>query len=259
MAKKSIIISINGKGGAGKSLTTTLMAKVLIEIYNKKLLLIDGDPTHPHLSYMMNLIPKNTIEDLRTEIIQKSINKTLRIDKIAQEIDYKVYNIIEETKRFGLLSIGQPNIEGCFCPLNTLLRSVIDSISQDYDIILIDCEAGLEQINRKVIRNVDVILIISDMTIRSLETVKSIKLTAQKFTHSKYIGLILNRVKKDYGLILDYIKNLDIPLIGQIPEDEIISEYDLKGKPIIEIPTNSKSFIAMNSIINNLLPLLTNI
>jgi len=259
MTKKSIIISINGKGGSGKSLTTTLMAKVLIEKYNKKLLLIDGDPTHPHLSYMMNLVPEKTIEDIRSEIIQNSINKTLQIGKLAQNIDYKIYNIIEETKKFGLLSIGQPNIEGCFCPLNTLLRSVIDSISQDYDIILIDCEAGLEQINRKVIRNVDIVIIISDMTIRSLETVRSIKKTAQKFTNSKYMGLLLNRVRGDYGVILDHIDRLGLPLLGEIPEDEIITEYDLKGQPIIQIPANSKSYIAMNSIIEKLLPLTNNI
>lgn len=253
MKKTPLIIAITGKGGSGKSVTTTLMAKILSEEYNKKLLLIDADPTHPHLSYMTNLIPERTIEDVRSEIIKDSLNKTLEIDKIAHDIDYKIYNIIKETKKFGLISIGQPEIEGCFCPLNSLLRSVIDSISRDYEIILIDCEAGLEQINRKVIRNVDIVLIISDMSIRSIETVKSIKDSAEKFTNTNYIALILNRVKGDFTSLLKRIDDLDLQLIGKIPEDEIISKFDIKGKPIIDIPNHSKSLASVNKFINILL------
>jgi CO dehydrogenase maturation factor len=249
------IIAITGKGGSGKSVTTTLLAKLLSEKYNKKLLLIDADPTHPHLSYMVNLIPEKTIEDVRTEIIEESINRTLEVDKIARNIDYKIYNIVKETKSFGVLSIGQPKIEGCFCPLNSLLRNVIDSISKDYDFILIDCEAGLEQINRKVIRNVDIVLIISDMSVRGIKTASSIKKSAQRFTSSRYIGLILNRVKGSFQTLTDHIARLDLQVIGKIPDDEIISQFDLQGKPLIDLPENAQSLASIDSIITKLFSL----
>lgn len=253
MTKETTIIAITGKGGSGKSVITTLMAKILSEKYNKKLLLIDADPTHPHLSYMINLIPERTIEDVRSEIIQDSINKTLEIDTIAENIDYKIYNIVKETKKFGLLSIGQPKIEGCFCPLNTLLRSVIDSISKDYDLILIDCEAGLEQINRKVVRNVDIVLIVSDMSVRGIETVRSIQKSAQKFTNCNYIGLILNKIKGKFESLMKHITKLNLQIIGKIPEDEIISQFDLEGRPIIDIPNDSPCITSVNSMIKKLL------
>ncbi|MBD3194039.1 MAG: AAA family ATPase [Candidatus Lokiarchaeota archaeon] len=253
MTKKTKIIAITGKGGSGKSVTTALMTKLLTEKYNKKLLLIDADPTHPHLSYLVNLIPERTIEDLRSEIIKSSMNQTLEVEEVARKIDFKIYDLIKETKKFGLIAIGQPRIEGCFCPLNSLLRSVIDSISKDYDFILIDCEAGLEQINRKVIKNVDIVLIISDMSVRGIETVRSITESAKTFTNCEYIGLILNKVKGSYDSLLEHITNLNLPVLGKIPEDEMISQFDLEGRALIQLPENTPSIISVRNIIEKLL------
>lgn len=123
-----------------------------------------------------------------------------------------------------------------------MLRKVIESISSDFDVVLIDCEAGLEQINRMVIKSVDIILIISDISLRSIDTAKSIRKSANKFTSYRKIGVIINRVKGDVSNILDKLRGFDLPLITLIPEDDIITKYDLEGKAIIEIPEESKCF-----------------
>jgi len=242
-------IAVVGKGGTGKTAITTLIAKVLSEDYNYKLLLIDADPTHPHLSHMVELVPQKSLEDVRLEIIKESMKKKNKLVKIAENVDFKLYNAIEENKKFSLLSIGNPETAGCFCPANSLLRKVIESISKDFDIVLIDCEAGLEQINRRVIRSVDVILIISDISIRSLETAHSIKEMAKKFTNYRYMGLILNKVRGNIDILLKRINKLNLPLLGEIPEDETILDFDLKGKPLINIPTNSNSLSPIQKIV----------
>jgi CO dehydrogenase maturation factor len=248
-----IIIAVVGKGGTGKSAITTLIAKVISTYYDYKLLLIDADPTHPHLSHMVNLVPERSLEDIRLEIIKTSMENKKKLSQIAENVDFKLYNAIKESKKFSVLSIGKPEAPGCFCPANSLLRTVIESISKDFEIILIDCEAGLEQINRKVIRSVDIILIVSDISIRSLETANSIKKSAEKFTHYKRIELILNKVRGNIDSFLESIEKTDIPLIGKVPDDEIILDFDMEGKPLIHIPDESNVLISIKKIVEKIL------
>jgi CO dehydrogenase maturation factor len=246
-------IAITGKGGTGKSVITTLIAKVLSEHYNYKILLVDADPTHPHLSYLVDLHPTKTLESIRKNIIMTSKDQNININTIAENIDYKLYESIAENKKFSLLSIGQPEDEGCFCPANTLLKKVISSISLDFDIVLIDCEAGLEQISRNVIQNIDIILIISDLSIRSIETAYSIKKMAEKFTNYKKVGLVLNKAKPNLSpIFLDKINNLQIDILGEIPEDRTIWEMDLNGIPLINIPNNSNSLMEIAALVKKL-------
>jgi len=249
--KKPLIVAIVGKGGVGKTIVTTLIAKAISISYNFKLLLIDADPTHPHLSKMVNLLPEKSLEMVRAELINKTINKKKDIQTLAENIDFEVYSAIKED--FSLFSIGQPEGPGCFCPSNALLRKVIESISSDFDVVLIDCEAGLEQINRMVIKSVDIILIISDISLRSIETAKSIRKSAKKFTSYRKIGVIINRVKGDITNILDMLREYDLPLLALIPEDEILTKFDLEGKAIIDVPEDSKSFQKITNNIEKIL------
>ncbi|MFX0075913.1 MAG: AAA family ATPase [Candidatus Hermodarchaeota archaeon] len=253
LIKTPLIVAIAGKGGTGKTIITTLIAKVVSNNYNYKLLLIDADPTHPHLSRMVKLIPEVSLEKIRANLIDDTITKKEEIQSLAEQIDFKVYNIIKESKDYSLFSIGQPEGPGCFCPSNTLLRKVIESISKDFEIVLIDCEAGLEQINRMVINSVDILLIITDLSLRSVETAKSINESAKKFTNYKRMGVIVNRVKGDIETIIKKLKEYELPVIAQIPEDNLLSKYDLEGKPIIDIPESSLSYQKIKQNIEGIL------
>ncbi|MHA2086746.1 MAG: AAA family ATPase [Promethearchaeota archaeon] len=253
LSKKPLIVAVVGKGGVGKTIVTTLLAKTLSQNYDFKILLIDADPTHPHLSNMVNLIPQVSLEMIRIDVINKTLDKEKSIRELAENIDFEVYNAIVEGKDFSLISIGQPEDPGCFCPSNTLLRKVIESISKDYDIILIDCEAGLEQINRMVIESVDILLIVVDLSIRSVETANTLRKSAKKFTNYKKLGIVLNKVKGDIIYIANKLKELELPLLAKIPEDSNILEFDIKGNPIIDLPTNSKSLISISKLVEKIL------
>ncbi|MHA1932637.1 MAG: ATP-binding protein [Promethearchaeota archaeon] len=253
LIKKPLIIAVVGKGGVGKSIITALFAKNVSQNYNFKMLLIDADPTHPHLSNMVKLIPQVSLEMIRIDLINKTLDKEKSIQELAENIDFEVYNAIVEGKDFSLISIGQPEDPGCFCPSNTLLRKVIESISKDFDIILIDCEAGLEQINRMVIESVDIILIVSDLSIRSVETAKTLQKSAKNFTNYKKLGIVLNKVKGDVSYIINKLEELDLPLLAEIPEDSKILEFDVRGDPIIDIPNNSISLLSMNKLVEQIL------
>ena len=253
LKKTPLTIAVVGKGGVGKTVITTLITKVITQKYNLKLLLIDADPTHPHLSNMVKLIPEKSLEEVRLKTIEDTIKKEKSPKIIAENIDYEIYDAMAEGKDYCLFSIGQPEGPGCFCPSNAILKKVIESISKDFDLILIDCEAGLEQINRMVIESVDIILIISDISLRSIETANSIKKGAQKFTKFKYLGVIINKVRGNIGNIVNKLNNLNLPLIGQIPDDPNIIEYELEGKAIIDLPTNSVSLISIKKLVEDIL------
>ncbi|MHA2180635.1 MAG: ATP-binding protein [Promethearchaeota archaeon] len=253
LIKKPLIVAIVGKGGVGKTIITTLLAKNISQNYKFKMLLIDADPTHPHLSNMVKLIPRVSLEMIRIDIINKTLDKEKSIQELAENIDFEVYNAIVEGKDFSLISIGQPEDPGCFCPSNLLLKKVIDSISKDFDIILIDCEAGLEQINRMVIESVDIILIVSDLSIRSVETANTLRKSAKKFTNYKKLGVVLNKVKGNIDYIVDKLEKLGLPLLAKIPEDPNVLEFDVKGNPIIDLPNNSKSLLSINELVEKIL------
>ena len=253
LKKIPLVVAITGKGGVGKTIITTLIAKAISKYFKYKLLLIDADPTHPHLSKMVNLTPEKSLEEIRADIIDKTIRKKAQAQEIAENIDFEVYNAVKESKDFSLLSIGQPEGPGCFCPTNALLRKVIESISNDFEVVLIDCEAGLEQINRMVIKSVDIILIVTDISIRSVETAKSIKDAANKFSNYSRIGVIVNRVKGDFSNIVSKLKEYRLPLLAEIPEDENITKFDLEGKALITIPEDSLSFQKVKEHIEKLL------
>jgi CO dehydrogenase maturation factor len=251
--KTPLIIAITGKGGVGKTIITTLIAKAISTSYKFKLLLIDADPTHPHLSKMVKLVPEKSLEKIRADLIDNTINKKENLQSIVETIDFKVYSAIAESKAFSLFSIGQPEGPGCFCPSNALLRKVIESISKDFDVVLIDCEAGLEQINRMVIKSVDYVIIVTDISLRSVETAYSISQSAKKFTNYRKIGVIINRVKGDIAKITDKLKEHNLTVITSIPEDEILTKFDLEGKPIIDIPDKSASYQVIKDNIHRIL------
>ncbi|MHA1727394.1 MAG: nucleotide-binding protein [Promethearchaeota archaeon] len=251
--KRPLIISVVGKGGTGKTMITVLLAKVLSQKYDYKMLLIDADPSHPHLSNMVKLTPEKSLEQVRIELVKKSSKKNKNLQKLAENLDFDVYNAMSESKDFCLFSIGQPEGPGCFCPSNTLLRKVIESISKDFDIILIDCEAGLEQIQREVIRSVDILLIITDISLRSVETANSIKKGAKKFTNYKKLGVIINKAKNNIGVIKKRLQKLDLPLLGEVHEDNIITEFDLEGKPLFDIPEDAQSLLEVEEILKKIL------
>jgi CO dehydrogenase nickel-insertion accessory protein CooC1 len=101
-----------------------------------------------------------------------------------------------------------------------------------------------------VIETVDILLIVSDISIRSIETAAAIRESANKFTKYKELGVVLNRVKGNTNLIKKRLKELKLPLWLDIPEDESITDYELKGKPIISINEKSKSMLAIEKLVN---------
>jgi len=243
-------IAVCGKGGVGKTTTAALMVKAMTNNSEKKILAIDADPAIG-LSYALGVDVIKTVDDIRNDLIDmvqkegiKDKNDTLHM------IDYEMFDALVQHKNFALLAIGRPEGEGCYCQVNNLLKDIIESLSADFDIIIIDGEAGVEQINRRVMKTVDHLILVSDTSAKGLNVAKMIKKVAgdNNAVDYKSTGLLLNRIRdeKEVNTIMNH---MDLDLLGWIPEDELIREYDFSARPYLDFPDTSP----VNTVIADLL------
>ena len=168
-------IAMCGKGGVGKTTTAALMVKAMADRGNKKILAIDADPAIG-LSYALGVDVVKTVDDVRNDLIEKIREEKLddKADTLHM-LDYEIFDALVEHKSFALLAIGRPEGEGCYCEVNHLLKDIIESLSTSFDVIIIDGEAGIEQINRRVMKNVDHLVLVSDTSAKSMNVAKIIK------------------------------------------------------------------------------------
>ncbi len=191
--------------------------------------------------------------------VREEIIKTARgsdKEKKAQlsgMLDYMVLEALLETDKFALLAMGRTETLGCFCPVNNLLRDAIETLSKNFDTIVIDGEAGLEQINRQVVRRLDTLIVVSDATSRGVQTAGQIKKMVEKdkVIEVKKMGLVFNRVQGNEELLKQAAREMDLNVFGYIPQDENIAYFDLVGKSILKLPEESPALSAVHSLVAN--------
>jgi len=239
------LVAVCGKGGTGKTVFTSLMTKVLLDSGQAgKLLLIDADPAMG-LPLSLGVKVRRTMGQIREDIIKTARGgKEEEKRQVVDKLDYMVFEALNEMDNFALLAMGRTETLGCFCPVNNLMRGAIETLSKSFDTIIIDGEAGLEQINRQVMGHVDTLIIISDATSRGLQTAAQIKsmVHSERVIQCDKLGLVFNRVQGNEELLEKSAQAMDLEVFGYIPQDENIAFYDLIGKPIMELSTSPGIF-----------------
>ncbi len=246
------LVAVCGKGGVGKTAFTAMMSRVLTESDKAgNLLLIDADPANG-LTIALDTQVKRTMGEVREEIIETSRKATQEEkQQLSDMIDYMVLEALTEHEKFGLLAMGRSESKGCFCPVNTILRGMIEELSQSFDTIVIDGEAGVEQINRQVMRRVDTLIIVSDATSRGLRTASLVKQMVEDegVIECGRLGLVLNRVQGNEALLEEAAAKVGIEVFGSIPQDEQVAYFDLVGRPLTELPADSPGIEAVREIV----------
>lgn len=245
-------IAVAGKGGTGKSLITGLMTRILAAAGGINVLVIDADPTMG-LSNVLGVTPRKTLEDVRHEII-KVAGSGDEVEKkhLVNTLDYRIFEALAESKGFAILAMGEPKAAGCFCPANTLLKNSIETLSNNFDIVIIDCEAGLEQISRRVVGRIDTLLITTDLSMRSARTAMSIRDAAHRFTTAHAVRIVVNRVKDGVGAAERMGLETGLQVLGIIPEDDQVTEWDSKGRPVLDLPESSPSVRAVREMLERM-------
>ena len=250
-------IAIAGKGGTGK----TSVAALLIKFLSQKglVLAVDADPsTNLNQALGLPLDDSKTVGRIR-EKMTEDVSKG-RFSPSISKPEYLFSKIVEslaESKGFDLLAMGRPEGPGCYCASNEFLRASLDKLVKDYkyNYIVMDCEAGMEHISRQTTRDVDVLLIMSDPTIRGITVAARMKdLIGELRSNVDKVGLIVNRVKDELSPeIKKIIDESGLQVIALIPEDPNMAGLEMKGRPITELPQESPLQLKVKEIARSLL------
>ena len=129
------LIAVCGKGGTGKTASIAMMAGALVENPSTgRLLLIDADPAMGLLS-ALGVEVRRTMGEVREDIIRTSKRgKSEEKAQIADTLDYMLLEALTELPDFSVLAMGRTETLGCFCPVNTLLRGAIETLSESFAI-----------------------------------------------------------------------------------------------------------------------------
>jgi CO dehydrogenase maturation factor len=143
--------------------------------------------------------------------------------------------------------MGRPEGPGCYCAANNILRNVIDRLGDHYDFVVIDNEAGMEHISRQTTRHVDKLFVITDLTMRGLAAAGHIaQLVRDLGTRVQDTYLVVNRANHQIPAMMQQkIKELELGLIGTLPNDENVTEFDMIGRPIFEISEEAPIYKAV--------------
>jgi CO dehydrogenase maturation factor len=249
-----MIIAVTGKGGVGKTLLSSLIIRNLTKS-GKNILAIDADPDS-NLPEALGVEVTKTVGDAREELKKevKSGNTSPQMD-VWNTLDYKIMESIIETPEFDLLVMGRPEGSGCYCAVNNMLRKIIETVSSNYDIVVIDTEAGLEHLSRRTTQNVDTLLVVTDSSKRGILTANRIKELAKELDISfKNLYLVLNRIKpENEENVRETVKDFGLDIIGIIYDDELTASYDMEGKPLFELPDDSETVNSVSKIVEKIL------
>jgi CO dehydrogenase maturation factor len=248
------VIAVAGKGGTGKTSIAALTVKYLMEKKGKAVLAVDAD-SNACLNEALGVDVHATIGHLREDSLQTIRSGSERPGGMSMEqlFDYQVQQSLVEAKGFDLMVMGRPEGPGCYCAANNIIRKYTDKLSETYSYVVIDNEAGMEHLSRRTTHKVDLLLIISDPTVRGVRTAQRIDALVKELNLDvDRHALVINRVSGDEGEGLrKFAEELGLTVAGLVPQDHNIFQFDLEGRGIVNLPSDSISVKAVYRILDS--------
>jgi len=244
-------IAVSGKGGTGKTTLTGMVINYLVKNGKKPILAVDAD-ANANLHEVLGVEVSKTIGEAR-EQMKKDVPVGMTKDVW---FEMQVQQAVIEQKDYDLIVMGRPEGPGCYCAANSLARRFIDVLTQNYKYVVIDNEAGMEHLSRLTTQNVDLLFVVSDPTVRGIRTAGRILEVVKELGLSiKDLALIVNRVQGEFDpKMAELVDEIGLKLAGVIPADETIAQFDLEGKPTIQLPDDTPAVVAAEKIFEKWIP-----
>lgn len=239
MERRAKVITVAGKGGVGKTSISASMVRLLVEKYpDKKILAIDADPA-VGLSVALGIEVKLTLDDIRMSIVDSVENgETREALELLSEARFRIFDALVEMPGFAFLAIGRPESSGCYCKVNSYLKEVISLLANSFDYVVIDGEAGIEQIQRRVMEKVTHLFLVTDQSKKGAQVVSTIKGVADELIGYDRAGVIVNRVTNPE--LADLMQVPGVEILSFIPADSAFAANDIMGKSVLELPADSE-------------------
>ncbi len=249
----SYSIAVAGKGGSGKTSIASLVIRYLMKNGSGPILAVDADP-NTNLGDSLGLSVNQTVSSIIASFNEEKINIPPGMTKEAY-LEYRLNNALVESKGLDLIAMGCGEGPDCYCYPNLILRKFVDTLADNYPYIVMDNEAGMEHLSRRTTQDVDGLFIISNHSVKGVRTVARIrKLVSElKLVVKRQWVLINFAPAKLDPLVIDELARLGIDRVTTIPLDNEVYEYDLKLKPLLDLPDASKAAVAVSDLMAKLL------
>ncbi len=242
------VIGFAGKGGTGKTTLAALFLKGLME--DNAVLVIDSDPNECLPGVL------GAREFLRlSDVVARYEGKTIDPDKFAQEFGSML--LMNEQNGYDLLVMGRGESEGCYCIINHMLKNSFERNilkgAPVYDYIIMDCEAGIEHISRKTSSSIHDLIVVTDASRMGLDTLTRIKVVSRAVKSDvRRYHVVANRITDPAMAkpVEQRALQLGMGYLGFIPRDPLIEDYNFLGRPLLELPGDSKAYVAVRSMMD---------
>jgi CO dehydrogenase maturation factor len=244
----SFNIAVAGKGGSGKTSIASIIIRYLKNTGSGPILAVDADP-NANLGESLGLDIKQTVGRILYDFQRDKIKIPPGMTKEVY-LEYKLNEAIVETKGLDLLTMGRGEGADCYCYPNVILRKFVDNLSGNYAYMVMDNEAGMEHLSRGTTQDIDELLTISDHSVKGIRTVARIRdLVVELKLSVKRQSVLINFVPARLDpLVVEEMNRWGIKPIATIPLDEEVYQYDLKLKPLLDLPDTSKAVRAVSDL-----------
>lgn len=251
MERQTKILAVAGKGGVGKTSISSAFVRLLTESYpDARILAIDADPA-VGLSTALGVEVRETLDDIRKSIVASVEDGAPReAIELLSEARYRIFDTMVEQQKFSFLAIGRPESAGCYCKVNAYLKEVINLLSRDFDYVIIDGEAGIEQINRRVMEKVTHLVLITDPSRKGTQVIDTIKKVADELVMYDRCGAIVNRIG-DVDMI-PYIRIEGTEVLSYIGSDNKHAANDIQGLSVFDLPADAPVIVGAREALQKL-------
>ncbi len=244
-------IALAGKGGTGKTTIAGMLIKYLEARGKTPVLAVDAD-SNANLNEVLGLEVSDTLGNAREEMKKGVVPGGMTKDVF---MSMKLEQAVVESDGYDLIVMGQPEGSGCYCAANTLLTGFLENLTDNYPYVVMDNEAGMEHISRLTTKNVDILLLVSDTSRRGLQAAARINRLAKDLNIG--VGksyLIINQAKEaPSDTVLSIIEKENLTLSGTVPEDDGVYDFDLNGRPTIELSEDNDAVKAAFDIFDKII------
>ena len=248
-------IAVAGKGGVGKTTTCGMIIEYLCKQKKGPVLVVDAD-ANSNLNEVLGVKADITLGQIREEMAHAE--QTGSIPAGMTKADYaemQFNNALIEEDDFDMLIMGRTQGKGCYCYVNGVLKTQVDKYARNYSYLVMDNEAGLEHISRGTHLHVDTMLLVSDCSRRGIQAVGRIaEMIRELDLKPGEMKLIVNRApggELNPG-VAEEIKKYGLDLVGVLPQDDLVYEYDCEGKPSSQVPDSAPVKQALAAIMHKL-------
>jgi len=228
----SYSIAITGKGGVGKTTVAGLIVNRLIARGMHPVLAVDADP-NTCLDSVLGVRVQNTVGGVREEARQIAGKGMATGISKHELLEMKIAGSLVEAEKFDLIAMGRPEGPGCYCYANNVLRETLGNLSSNYPYVVIDNEAGLENLSRRIVQKVNLLVMVTDPSFAGLKTVERLHSLAGEM-EIKYdrLVIVVNRLRGE-GLpakISELKETTGAAQLIGLPDDPEISALAEDGK-----------------------------